>query len=182
MKSSCYSLIHFLSFLLIHLQLPSAELDPILDKSLKRPSLSFYNPSAWTTQKTRPFYCWEGLFTDPLRSNGRPIFARVRFRGNIYTESLPSNGSIYHNIFHILRSRSLWFVVCDAEYNSRQRDSCHLHYLRDLFPWRLIVSLSIHNRIKLIYDETSYRTHVIIHHVITMPFPQFSSFHSSRIN
>jgi hypothetical protein len=32
-----------------------------------------------------------------LPSNGRPIVARVCFRGNVFTESLPSNGSIHHN-------------------------------------------------------------------------------------
>jgi hypothetical protein len=36
MKSSLHRLIPFLPFLLSHLQLPSPELDPILDNSLKR--------------------------------------------------------------------------------------------------------------------------------------------------
>jgi hypothetical protein len=46
----------------------------------------------------QPLYRWEGLFSEPLPSNGRPIVARVRLRGNMFTESLPSNGSIRHNI------------------------------------------------------------------------------------
>jgi hypothetical protein len=66
---------------------------------LKRPSFSLYNPSARTTQKTQPLYCWEGLFPDPLPSNGRTTVARVCFRGNVFTESLPSNGSIRHSIY-----------------------------------------------------------------------------------
>jgi hypothetical protein len=37
---------------------------------LRRPSLSLCNPSARTMQKTQPLYCWEGLFTDLLASNG----------------------------------------------------------------------------------------------------------------
>jgi hypothetical protein len=32
-------------------------------------------------------------------SNGRPIVARVCSRGNVFTESLPSNGSIRHNTY-----------------------------------------------------------------------------------
>jgi hypothetical protein len=48
--------------------------------------------------RDQPLYCWEGLFTDPLFSNGRPILAGVRFCGNVFTESLPSNGSIRRNI------------------------------------------------------------------------------------
>jgi hypothetical protein len=36
-------------------------------------SFSLYNPSVPNTQKTQPLYCWVGLFTDPLPSNGRPI-------------------------------------------------------------------------------------------------------------
>jgi hypothetical protein len=60
-----------------------------------------YNTSARTTQKPRPLYYREGWFIDLLPSNGRPIVARVRFRGNtsMFTESLPSNRSIRHNIF-----------------------------------------------------------------------------------
>jgi hypothetical protein len=54
MKSSFHRLIPFLSFLLDHLRLPSPELNPILDSNnFKRPSLSLYNPSARTTQKTQ---------------------------------------------------------------------------------------------------------------------------------
>jgi hypothetical protein len=39
-----------------------------------------------------------GVFSDPLPSNRRPIVARVGSRGNVFTESLPSNGFIRHNI------------------------------------------------------------------------------------
>jgi hypothetical protein len=41
-----------------------------------------------------------GMFTDPLPSNRRPIFAPVGSQGNVFTESLPSNGSIRHNTFY----------------------------------------------------------------------------------
>jgi hypothetical protein len=47
------------------------------------------------------------VFTDLLPSNRRPIVARVGSRKNIFTESLPSNGSIRHNIiYYILVSRT----------------------------------------------------------------------------
>jgi hypothetical protein len=58
--------------------------------------VSLYNLSARTTQKQPS--CWEGLFTDLLHSNGRPVVSRVRFRGNVFTELLPSNGSVRHTI------------------------------------------------------------------------------------
>jgi hypothetical protein len=87
MKSSFHSLIPFLPFLFNHLRLASPELTQILDNnSINRLSLSLYNPSARTTQKTQPLYCSEGLFSDPLLSNERRIVARVRFRGNVFTE------------------------------------------------------------------------------------------------
>jgi hypothetical protein len=35
--------------------------------------------------------------TCPLPSNGRPIVALVRLRGNAFTESLASNGSMRDN-------------------------------------------------------------------------------------
>jgi hypothetical protein len=94
MKFSLQSLIPFLSSLLNLLRLPSPELDQILDNSLKRHYFSLYNTSARPTQKTRTLYCWEDLLTDPLLSNGRSTIARVGFRGNMFTKSLPSNGSV----------------------------------------------------------------------------------------
>jgi hypothetical protein len=87
MKFSFYNLIHSLSFLLNHSRLPSPELGPILDNSLKRPSLSLYKPSARTTQETQLLYCWESLFTGPLSSIRRPTFVRVRFRWNTCSQS-----------------------------------------------------------------------------------------------
>jgi hypothetical protein len=53
---------------------------------------------ARTTKETQSVHCWEGLFTDSLPNNIRPIVACVGSRGNIFTESLPSNGSNCHNI------------------------------------------------------------------------------------
>jgi hypothetical protein len=43
------------------------------------------------------------LFSDPLPSIGSPVFVLVRFRGNVLTDSLPSNGSICLNLinFHL---------------------------------------------------------------------------------
>jgi hypothetical protein len=38
-----------------------------------------------------------GVFIDPLPSNKRSIVASVGSRGNVFTESLSSNGSIRHN-------------------------------------------------------------------------------------
>jgi hypothetical protein len=32
--------------------------------------IHLYNHFALTTQKTEPLYCWEGMFTAPLHSNG----------------------------------------------------------------------------------------------------------------
>jgi hypothetical protein len=99
MKSSFHSLIPSLLCLLNHLGLSSPELDPVLDNnSFKRACSSLYNHSERIMQKTQPLYCWEGLFTDPLPNNGRHIIARVRFLGNMFTESLSSNESIRHNI------------------------------------------------------------------------------------
>jgi hypothetical protein len=101
MKSSFHNIIPFLLFLFNHLRPPSPELDSVLDNNyLKRPSLSLYDPSVRTTQKTQTLYYWEGLPTDPLSRNRRPIVARVGYRGNvIITESLPCSGSMRHNIF-----------------------------------------------------------------------------------
>jgi hypothetical protein len=48
----------------------------------------------------------EPFKAETLPSNGRPIAVRVRFHGNVFTESLPSSGYIRHRIsFHFC-----WFV------------------------------------------------------------------------
>jgi hypothetical protein len=39
-----------------------------------------------------------GMFPDPMPSNRRPIVASIGSRGNVFTESLPRNESIRHNI------------------------------------------------------------------------------------
>jgi hypothetical protein len=127
-KSSLHRLILSLPFLLNHLGLTSPELDPILDNNslkltlLQLNSLNFwqkisqttflplYKLSARTTQKTQRLCCWQGLFPDPLPSNWRLIVARVRFRGDVFTESLPSNGSICHNIYIRLENRIRFLV------------------------------------------------------------------------
>jgi hypothetical protein len=38
------------------------------------------------------------VLTGPLPSSGHPIVARICFRGNVFTESLPSNGYTRYSI------------------------------------------------------------------------------------
>jgi hypothetical protein len=144
MKSSFHRLYPSMPFLLKHLGLPSPELDPILDNSLKRLSLFLYNPSARATQNTQLLYCWEGLFTDPLPSKGRPILAHARFRWKVFTESLPSNGSMRHNIIKaclVCQDYDITYVYRWHATYTRSRYSsgllCH-------FPQRLRVTRCIH--------------------------------------
>jgi hypothetical protein len=56
------------------------------------------------------------MFTDPLPSNIRPIFARVGSRRNVFTESLPSSGSIRHGnkILDLLRFSSVKSSLCTS--------------------------------------------------------------------
>jgi hypothetical protein len=50
-------------------------------------------------RRRHDLYCSESLFNNPLSSNGRPIVARVRLCGNVFTKSLPSNEFIRHNTY-----------------------------------------------------------------------------------
>jgi hypothetical protein len=79
MKSSLHRLINFLPLFcnrqlnfsapeFISWQAGDSELDPSLH-GLNWTLL--YNHSAWTTLKTQPLCCWEGVLTAPLHSNGR---------------------------------------------------------------------------------------------------------------
>jgi hypothetical protein len=52
-------------------------------------------------------YCYRGVFTDSLPSNGRHILARVGWRWNVFTESLPINGYTRHNSF-VSFGTSMW--------------------------------------------------------------------------
>jgi hypothetical protein len=54
-------------------------------------TVSFYKPRHRPHRK-RSLYSWRGVFTAPLPSNRRTIVERVCLRGNVFTESLPSNG------------------------------------------------------------------------------------------
>jgi hypothetical protein len=62
-----------------------------------------------------------GVFTDQLPSNKRSIVARLRFRGNVFTESLLRNGSIRHSIYrlevHKLRLQT-YLPVSDRTWSS----------------------------------------------------------------
>jgi hypothetical protein len=53
----------------------------------------------------------KALFTYPLPTNRCPIVARVGSRCNVYTESLPSNGSIRHSII----SQLICIVLCRTD-------------------------------------------------------------------
>jgi hypothetical protein len=58
-----------------------------------------YNLFVRTTQKTQLLSSCEGVLIDPLPSNKGSLVASVRFCENVFTESLPSNGSTRCNIF-----------------------------------------------------------------------------------
>jgi hypothetical protein len=53
-----------------------------------------------------------GLCAHPMPINGRPIAARVRFRWNMFTESLPSNIYTRHDIYIYLFIQSFLSMVC----------------------------------------------------------------------
>jgi hypothetical protein len=57
-----------------------------------------YNHFARTPRKTQPVSLRRRVEWS-VPSNGRPAFALVRSRGNVFTESLPSNGFLRQNIF-----------------------------------------------------------------------------------
>jgi hypothetical protein len=124
MKSSSHSLIPFWPlFCSFQAHIPAGwrlETRLFTSRLLKRPSLSLYN--LWHgPRRKQPPYCWGGLFTHPLCNNRLPILVRVRMRGKVFTESLPSNGSIRHNVTHKCRVSK----YCDIWAVSRQRVDKH---------------------------------------------------------
>jgi hypothetical protein len=66
-----------------------------------------------------PYYLC--VFTNQLPRNRRPIVARVGSRGNVFTGSLPSNGSVCHNV-----------------YTQRHKESQATEEVRDLNGERLV--------------------------------------------
>jgi hypothetical protein len=78
MKSSLHSLFPFLPFLLNHLRLPTLTIlsqahIPAgwrLENQLTLLNWTLFFLFERTTQKTLPLYCWKGVFTAPLHSNG----------------------------------------------------------------------------------------------------------------
>jgi hypothetical protein len=77
----------------------------------------FYNPSAWTTQKTQPLYSWESVFTALLHSNGSYSIVACVFVAAVMllTEYLPTSGRLF------------WF------YYSDYRASCHNMFVCSLW-------------------------------------------------
>jgi hypothetical protein len=73
-------------------------------------------------------------FTDPLPSNGRPTVARVDSGGNVFTESLPSNGSIRHNTNNIrFVGRFIFSGPCRINVNQATSSSQNFSLLIDVF-------------------------------------------------
>jgi hypothetical protein len=99
MKSSFHSLIHSLPFLLNHLPLPTLSILFLCSQPhtpagwcLETRLTLLYNNFARTTQKTQPLYCWESRCIAP---DVLCCCLRIRCRGNVFTESLPSNERIF---------------------------------------------------------------------------------------
>jgi hypothetical protein len=78
----------------------STELSQLLTTTNVSVGTSRYIASERTPRKTHLLlsHIVLGVFTDLLHSNRRPVAARVVSRVDVFTESLPSNGSIRHNI------------------------------------------------------------------------------------
>jgi hypothetical protein len=64
------------------------------------PNIS-YNHFARTTQRIQPVFFTRRVVTAPFPSNRRPIVARVGSCGNVFTESLPSNGHTRHSTYEM---------------------------------------------------------------------------------
>jgi hypothetical protein len=62
-------------------------------------NVSICNPGHGPHRK-HSLYCCRGLFTAVYSSNGHPIIGCVGSRGNVFKESLTSNGFTHHNIIH----------------------------------------------------------------------------------
>jgi hypothetical protein len=104
MKSSFHSLIPFLLLFccckfwrLGSVQFPCSKAHILSSWRLEtRPTLLnwnlLYNRFALTTQKTQLLYCWEVVFRAPLLFD---CCLRIRCRGNVFTESLPSNERLF---------------------------------------------------------------------------------------
>jgi hypothetical protein len=123
MKSSFRSLIPFLPFLPNRLRLPHADLDPLLDNNSPQTTFCpFIRPRHGPRRKhilsiaEKACLLIRCLAIDVLLS-------RVGSRGNVFTESLPSNGSIRHNIIKpnryskpIIRSIQIISIAPDPRY------------------------------------------------------------------
>jgi hypothetical protein len=60
--------------------------------------------------------CWRGVFTTPLPGNWRRTVASVGSLGNVFTESLLSNGSVRHSML-------LWDARCSSFSVNNERNA-----------------------------------------------------------
>jgi hypothetical protein len=104
MKPSFHSLIHILP-LFCNCQFNSIPLLPSSypGRLASRNSTPFFSIELFfiTTlngpRRKQPLYCWKGIFTEPLHSNGNYSTVACVFvcRGNVFTDSLPSNERLF---------------------------------------------------------------------------------------
>jgi hypothetical protein len=115
MKSSCHSPVSFLHLLSITLDFRLRKLTQFLittNSMLQLPVSELFFITALHGPRRKQNILLGGVFTVPLPSTGRPIVARVGFRGNLFTETLPSNVCTRHNIFHCCHLLLLFINSC----------------------------------------------------------------------
>jgi hypothetical protein len=91
----------------------------------------FFITTLHGSRRKHSLYCWRGVFTAPVPNNRRPIVARFGSRGNVFTESLSSNGYTRQNIIHRILKRS---VALNILYNVSGYSISSEHQLYTVTP------------------------------------------------
>jgi hypothetical protein len=97
----------------------------------------------------------EPFKAETLPSNGRPIAALVRFRGNVFTESLPSNGHIRHHILFPF----CWFVNYVVGTSDSVASEAAVAYCKVLYPHFPERTKKNHEIFSVRIDEIGTRHH-----------------------
>jgi hypothetical protein len=84
-----------------------------------------YNHFARAAQKTQPVCCWEGVFTEPLQRKLLDCCLHIRYRGNMFIESLLSNERLFWRLVFRLSGVMSHYVVHKALLNNHDTTCSH---------------------------------------------------------
>jgi hypothetical protein len=157
MKSSLHSLIPFLFFFFITFDCHLQNLTQFLTTTNSNDFLCAFIPPRHGPHRKHNLYIVEKTCVLIRCLALSVLLLRVRFRGNVVTESLPSNGSIRHNILwtweqNLFTVQMVNKVLLTLE-QTNVRSKNVTSYFFPLFYWKCFIPTLIRHMLHFMYSS-----------------------------